>query len=334
MKPGRRGRTGARTALAVGRPLAALAAVSGAVDGLRGVGDGDLHAVRHQPAGARARTGLRGQGGHGRRPGPGTGRRPGHHPLPVRHRPPGQLPPGATASAPCSGPRSPCPTGVAAPVAGPGIEPGLLGTAPRTDGTTQITYNGWPLYLWPPDRTPGKATGQGLTNAGGRWYVVDTAGNAVTTAVRTRARPAGQTGGHGRFRRDGRGGRSTRPTRSCRSTRRDRSSPSARSGRSSRSVDRSALSVASVGSFLGVASILSCASVASVLVVPLAGGGHGRRRTPVGLSRWVLRASPACGIGRAGRPPTASSRPSPKMRKGTRPVMCATSQGSSDRRSR
>ena len=73
------------------------------------------------------------------------------------------------------------PSGVTRPVAGPGIEPGLLGTAPRTDGTTQITYNGWPLYLWPPDRAPGKATGQALTNAGGRWYVVDAAGNAVET---------------------------------------------------------------------------------------------------------------------------------------------------------
>ena len=65
---------------------------------------------------------------------------------------------------------------------GSGHRAQLLGTAPRTDGTTQITYNGWPLYLWPPDRAPGKATGQGLTNAGGRWYVVDAAGNAVQTA--------------------------------------------------------------------------------------------------------------------------------------------------------
>ncbi|MGH9081111.1 MAG: COG4315 family predicted lipoprotein [Acidimicrobiales bacterium] len=74
------------------------------------------------------------------------------------------------------------PPGVAAPVAGPGTEPNLLGTAPRTDGTTQITYNGWPLYLWPPDRLPGKATGQGLTNAGGRWYVVDPTGRPVVPA--------------------------------------------------------------------------------------------------------------------------------------------------------
>jgi predicted lipoprotein with Yx(FWY)xxD motif len=73
------------------------------------------------------------------------------------------------------------PSGVSAPRAGPGIEPALLGTRPRTDGTTQITYNGWPLYFWPPDRDPGKATGQALTNAGGRWYVLDPAGNAVKT---------------------------------------------------------------------------------------------------------------------------------------------------------
>jgi predicted lipoprotein with Yx(FWY)xxD motif len=75
------------------------------------------------------------------------------------------------------------PSGALAPIAGPGIQPRLLGTAPRTDGTTQITYDGWPLYLWPPDRSPGAATGQALTNAGGRWYVVDPAGNAVQTPL-------------------------------------------------------------------------------------------------------------------------------------------------------
>jgi predicted lipoprotein with Yx(FWY)xxD motif len=75
------------------------------------------------------------------------------------------------------------PAGAAAPIAGPGIQARLLGTAPRSDGTTQITYNGWPLYTWPPDRSPGKATGQALTNAGGIWFVVDPAGNAVRTAL-------------------------------------------------------------------------------------------------------------------------------------------------------
>lgn len=73
------------------------------------------------------------------------------------------------------------PAGMTAPRAGPGVVGTLLGTAPRTDGTTQITYDGWPLYRWPPDKAPGQATGQALTNAGGRWYVVDAAGHAVIT---------------------------------------------------------------------------------------------------------------------------------------------------------
>jgi predicted lipoprotein with Yx(FWY)xxD motif len=74
------------------------------------------------------------------------------------------------------------PAGVSRPIAGPGIQSTLLSTAPRSDGTRQITYNGWPLYLWPPDRAPGKATGQALTNAGGLWYVLDPAGNEVHTS--------------------------------------------------------------------------------------------------------------------------------------------------------
>ena len=71
--------------------------------------------------------------------------------------------------------------GVAQPVTGAGIAASLLGTSARTDGTTQVTYNGWPLYLWPPDRAPGKATGQALTNAGGLWYVLSPAGKSIVT---------------------------------------------------------------------------------------------------------------------------------------------------------
>lgn len=75
------------------------------------------------------------------------------------------------------------PPGVAAPVAGPGADAVLLGTVARTDGTTQVTYNGWPLYLWPPDRAPGMATGQALTNAGGLWYVLTPAGKPIVTSA-------------------------------------------------------------------------------------------------------------------------------------------------------
>jgi len=72
------------------------------------------------------------------------------------------------------------PTGVTRPVAGRGVKASLLGTTRRTDGTTQVVYNRWPLYLWVGDSEPGQATGQGINNLGGLWYVLSPGGNAVT----------------------------------------------------------------------------------------------------------------------------------------------------------
>lgn len=72
------------------------------------------------------------------------------------------------------------PDGVTAPVAGPGIKSSLLGTTHRTDGTVQVTYNKWPLYTWAGDSGPGQATGQGLNNLGGLWYVLSPEGATIT----------------------------------------------------------------------------------------------------------------------------------------------------------
>lgn len=71
------------------------------------------------------------------------------------------------------------PPGVAAAQAGSGIKQSLLSTTTRPNGELQVVYNGWPLYLWPPDTTPGQATGQALNNLGGLWYVVSPEGNAI-----------------------------------------------------------------------------------------------------------------------------------------------------------
>jgi predicted lipoprotein with Yx(FWY)xxD motif len=72
------------------------------------------------------------------------------------------------------------PSGISEPLAGDGIDRALLGTTNRKDGGVQITYNGWPLYRWPNDTSPGDATGQGLNNLGGLWYVVSPQGNPIT----------------------------------------------------------------------------------------------------------------------------------------------------------
>jgi len=75
------------------------------------------------------------------------------------------------------------PIGVTTPVAGPGVQASLLGTTHRTDGTTQLTYNKWPLYTWVTDSEPGEATGQDLNNLGGLWYVLAPDGKAITTHI-------------------------------------------------------------------------------------------------------------------------------------------------------
>ena len=74
-------------------------------------------------------------------------------------------------------------SGTDAPVYGHGVNPDLLGTTKRTDGTVQVTYNGWPLYLWVSDSEPGQATGQAINNNGGLWYVLNPAGKVVTKKV-------------------------------------------------------------------------------------------------------------------------------------------------------
>jgi len=65
------------------------------------------------------------------------------------------------------------------PVAGEGVDASMLGTIPREDGTTQVTYNGWPLYLFHEDSAPGDANGQGLDEFGGLWYLVSPTGEAI-----------------------------------------------------------------------------------------------------------------------------------------------------------
>ncbi len=62
------------------------------------------------------------------------------------------------------------------PVAGDGVDASKLGTTTRTDGSTQVTYNGWPLYYFAKDKQPGDTTGQGV---GSVWYLVSPKGDAI-----------------------------------------------------------------------------------------------------------------------------------------------------------
>ena len=91
-----------------------------------------------------------------------------------------QSTPTCTTSCAASWPPVVLPAGVSAPLAGGGLVSSLLGIVHRSDGSLQVTYDGWPLYRWIGDTRPGIATGEGLDNFGGLWYAVSPAGAAVT----------------------------------------------------------------------------------------------------------------------------------------------------------
>jgi predicted lipoprotein with Yx(FWY)xxD motif len=81
------------------------------------------------------------------------------------------------------------------PTLGKGINASLLGTATRPEGTTQLTYNGHPLYLFAQDQKAGETNGQGASAFGAAWFALNSAGNQVT-AQPSSPSPSGG-GGHG-----------------------------------------------------------------------------------------------------------------------------------------
>jgi predicted lipoprotein with Yx(FWY)xxD motif len=59
-----------------------------------------------------------------------------------------------------------------APQPGNGASMSKLGTTKRTDGTTQVTYAGHPLYTFVGDEKPGEANGNDTSAFGAQWYAL------------------------------------------------------------------------------------------------------------------------------------------------------------------
>ncbi len=66
------------------------------------------------------------------------------------------------------------------PAVGGGASASLIGTIKRSDGTSQVTYHGHPLYRFAKDTKPGQINGEGVTAFGGSWFAVSPAGNRVS----------------------------------------------------------------------------------------------------------------------------------------------------------
>jgi predicted lipoprotein with Yx(FWY)xxD motif len=66
-----------------------------------------------------------------------------------------------------------------------GVDPAIVGTVPRADGSEQVTIAGWPVYTYSKDLAPGQWKGQGV---GGTWFVIQPDGKRNVECL-----PAGVT---------------------------------------------------------------------------------------------------------------------------------------------
>src|SRR4051794_22576424 len=78
-----------------------------------------------------------------------------------------------------------------------GATSSMLGTTTRDDGTTQVTYNGHPIYTYSGDTTSGQANGEGLNTYGGLWYAVTTSGTAAMSSGSGNSGGNSGNGGYG-----------------------------------------------------------------------------------------------------------------------------------------
>jgi predicted lipoprotein with Yx(FWY)xxD motif len=94
----------------------------------------------------------------------------------------------------CNGPCAKYWPPLKGPVTGSGIA-GKLGTIKRSDGSSQATYNGHPLYTYVGDTAPGQAKGNGLTLSGGLWKEIVVSGSAAPAPAASHSSSSG--GGYG-----------------------------------------------------------------------------------------------------------------------------------------
>lgn len=71
----------------------------------------------------------------------------------------------------------------AQPTAAAGLQPNLVSTVQRPDGTRQVTYGNMPLYRYAGDTGLGRTTGHGVKDRWGQWHLVGPDGETLPTAA-------------------------------------------------------------------------------------------------------------------------------------------------------
>jgi predicted lipoprotein with Yx(FWY)xxD motif len=84
------------------------------------------------------------------------------------------------------------------PSAASGVSlPDKLGTIKRSDGTTQATYDGHPLYTYKGDTAAGMVGGNGLNLSGGKWWAMTPSGAIPKAGAAPTPSTSTSSGGYG-----------------------------------------------------------------------------------------------------------------------------------------
>lgn len=86
------------------------------------------------------------------------------------------------------------------PVVGAGLNASDFATVARPDATTQVTFEGHPLYYFNGDNSPGSTAGNGMADQGGSWHVADSSPVSTTGGISsapTTMSSSGSSGGTG-----------------------------------------------------------------------------------------------------------------------------------------
>ncbi len=84
-----------------------------------------------------------------------------------------------------------------APKPGAGVSMSKLGTVKGSEGGTQITYAGHPLYTYTLDSEPGQVRGNGVNSFGGIWNAVQPSGMNAPPGTSSGAGGSASSGGEG-----------------------------------------------------------------------------------------------------------------------------------------
>lgn len=86
-------------------------------------------------------------------------------------------------------------TSVKRPAAGSGVTASHITLIKSSGVSSQVAYNGHPLYYFVGDHRAGQTKGQGLNEFGALWYVLSPAGDAITSTPKNPA-PANSSSGN------------------------------------------------------------------------------------------------------------------------------------------